>query len=126
MNLEIILTLKQRAKEMLSGDYTRKIGDEELYTIISEWENCYKEKEIYRKTNNEHAKDVLDIEKPYKELLDDSIPKSVIREKIEECKENAHKFYQKKGINTGCKFCNNACNWYSRCKLLKELLGDEQ
>ena len=59
------------------------------------------------------------------ELEENYVSKSAIREKIEECKENAHKFYQKKGINTGCKFCNNACNWYSRCKLLKELLGDE-
>lgn len=64
MNEEIILALKQRAKEMLEGNYERKIGDEELYTIICEWENCYKENEINHKTNCENAKD---IEKAYKE-----------------------------------------------------------
>lgn len=73
MNLEIILALKERAKEMLENNYNRKIGDEELYTIICEWENCYKENEMYRKTNNENVKSVLDIEKLYyeqKELLE--------------------------------------------------------
>ena len=67
MNLEIILALKQIAKEMLEGNYTRKIGDEELYTIICEWENCFKENETNHKTCCENAKSVLDIEKPYKE-----------------------------------------------------------
>lgn len=42
MSEEIILALKQRAKEMLEGNYDRKIGDEELYTIICEWENDFK------------------------------------------------------------------------------------
>lgn len=67
MNLENILALKQRAKEMLEGNYTRKIGDEELYIIICEWENCFKENETNHKTVCENAKSVLDIEKPYKE-----------------------------------------------------------
>lgn len=67
MNEEIILALKQRAKEMLEENYERKIGDEELYTIICEWENCYKENQIISKINCENAKSVLDIEKAYKE-----------------------------------------------------------
>lgn len=50
MNLEIISALKQRAKEMLDENYTRKIGDEELYTIICEWENCYKDSELLNYT----------------------------------------------------------------------------
>ena len=58
MNLEIILALKQRAKEMLEGNYIRKIGDEELYTIICEWENCFKENEINHKTACENATSV--------------------------------------------------------------------
>lgn len=70
MNEEIILALKQRAKEMLEGNYKRKIGDEELYTIICEWENCYKENEMNHKTACENAKSVLDIEKPYKEQME--------------------------------------------------------
>ena len=38
MNKEIISALKQRAKEMLEGNYSRKLGDEEIYTIICELE----------------------------------------------------------------------------------------
>lgn len=49
MNIEIIKSLKERAKEMLGDNYNRKIGDEEIYTIICELENFYtayeKEKE---------------------------------------------------------------------------------
>lgn len=67
MNEEIILALKQRAKEMLEGNYERKLGDEEIYTIICEWENCFKENEINHKTACENAVSVLRIEKPYKE-----------------------------------------------------------
>ena len=33
-----IIALKQRAEKMLKNDYSRKIGDEEIYTIICEWE----------------------------------------------------------------------------------------
>ena len=44
-----IETLKERAKEMLDNNYSRKIGDEELYTIICEWENVLKELETYKK-----------------------------------------------------------------------------
>ena len=39
MNIEIIKSLKERAKEMLEDNYDRKIGDEEIYTIICELEN---------------------------------------------------------------------------------------
>ena len=53
MNIEIIKALKQRAKEMLENNYNRKIGDEEVYTIICELENFYtayeKEKEKNKK-----------------------------------------------------------------------------
>ena len=44
-----IETLKERAKEMLDNNYSRKIGDEELYTIICKWENAAKELETYKK-----------------------------------------------------------------------------
>lgn len=39
MNTEIIKNLKERAEEMLDGNYYRKIGDGEIYTIICELEN---------------------------------------------------------------------------------------
>lgn len=42
MNIEIINSLKERAKEMLKDNYDRKIGDEEIYTIICELENFYR------------------------------------------------------------------------------------
>ena len=38
MNKEIILALKQRAKEMLEGNYSRRLSEEEIYTIICELE----------------------------------------------------------------------------------------
>ena len=38
MNKEIILALKQRAQEMLKDNYSRKLWDEEIYTIICELE----------------------------------------------------------------------------------------
>ena len=37
---ETIKQLKKRAKEMLHNNYKRKIGDEEIYTIICEWGNA--------------------------------------------------------------------------------------
>lgn len=53
MNIEVIKSLKERAKEMLEDNYNRKIGDEEIYTIICELENFYtaykKEKEKNKK-----------------------------------------------------------------------------
>lgn len=65
MNEEIILALKQRAKEMLEGNYDRKIGDEELYTIICEWENDFKllnhmSKRFEEALNDMHLEFMLD------------------------------------------------------------------
>lgn len=61
MNIEIINSLKQRAKEMLENNYNRKIGDEEVYTIICELENFYtayeKEKEKNKKIKWKPIKD---------------------------------------------------------------------
>ena len=56
---DIVETLKQRAKEMLNDDYSRKIGDEELYTIICEWENSLKELETYKKIAEKLAEDKI-------------------------------------------------------------------
>lgn len=57
MNIEIINSLKERAKEMLKDNYDRKIGDEEIYTIICELENFYtayeKEKEANKRLDKE-------------------------------------------------------------------------
>ena len=58
MNIEIIKSLKERAKEMLEDNYNRKIGDEEIYTIICELENFYtayeKEKEKNKKLSEQN------------------------------------------------------------------------
>lgn len=55
-----IIVLKQRAEEMLKNDYSRKIGDEEIYTIICEWEKTLdlykKEKEKRIELENKIAK----------------------------------------------------------------------
>ena len=59
MNIEIIKSLKERAKEMLEDNYDRKIGDEEIYTIICELENFYtayeKEKEKNKNLEQENS-----------------------------------------------------------------------
>ena len=59
MNIEIIKSLKERAKEMLKDNYNRKIGDEEVYTIICELENFYtayeKEKEKNKNLEQENS-----------------------------------------------------------------------
>jgi len=55
---ETIQALKQRAKEMLNDDYSRKIGPEEIYTIICEWKKTLKELEIKDKIINEMAEDL--------------------------------------------------------------------
>ena len=51
-----IIALKQRAEKMLKNDYSRKIGDEEIYTIICEWEKNFdlykKEKEKNKELEN--------------------------------------------------------------------------
>ena len=66
MNEEMknIIALKQRAEEMLKDDYSRKIGDEEIYTIICEWEKTFdlydkekEEKERYKRLAEANLKD---------------------------------------------------------------------
>ena len=56
VHLETIQTLKERAHQALNCDYTEespKLGLEEVYTAICEWENCYKELlELREKYNN--------------------------------------------------------------------------
>lgn len=68
MNIEIIKSLKERAKEMLEDNYDRKIGDEEIYTIICELENFYtayeKEKEKNKRAEElymQHNQMIIDI-----------------------------------------------------------------
>lgn len=53
MNIEVIKSLKERAKEMLEDNYNRKIGDEEIYTIICELENFYTAYEKEKEKNKE-------------------------------------------------------------------------
>lgn len=47
-----IITLKQRAEKMLKNDYSRKIGDEEIYTIICEWEKNF---DLYKKEKEQNS-----------------------------------------------------------------------
>lgn len=61
----------------------------------------------------EKLKNVLD-EQSLKEALEDYIPKSLIKEKIEEYK-----------AKTDCRYCNNSCDSYAVCKVLEELLKGE-
>ncbi len=61
MNIEIINSLKQRAKEMLENNYNRKIEDEEVYTIICELENFYTAYEKEKEKNKELEKKLDEI-----------------------------------------------------------------
>ena len=56
MNIEIIKSLKERAKEMLEDNYDRKIRDEEIYTIICELENFYTAYEKEKEENEQWKK----------------------------------------------------------------------
>ncbi len=47
-----IIALKQRAEKMLKNDYSRKIGDEEIYTIICEWEKNF---DLYKKEKEQNS-----------------------------------------------------------------------
>lgn len=53
MNIETIKALKERAKEMFEDNYNRKIGAEEIYTIIVELENFYTAYEKEKEKNME-------------------------------------------------------------------------
>ena len=112
MNIEIIKALKERAKEMLEDNYNRKIGDEEIYTIICELENFYtayeKEKETshYNQSQLDIANAKLVEEKEKNKLLEENyssahedinwfcenyIHKNKLKEIVDECipkKEN--------------------------------------
>jgi len=58
MYIEIIKALKERAKEMLEDNYKRRIGDEEIYTIICELENFYTAYEKQNKIIDLMARDL--------------------------------------------------------------------
>ena len=78
LNIKIIRELKERANEMLNGNYSRKISEEEIYTIICEYEELLNrrwyrvsEEEIIEKLSN-YLKDSLgkDLIKALKTTLD--------------------------------------------------------
>ena len=88
MKIENIKSLKERAKEMLEGDYTNAIGTEELYTIICEWENALSELEKWRKIKQELIKvnkKIYDVE-AIEELIEEICNKDKELEKLK--KEN--------------------------------------
>ena len=82
MNKEIINALLERAEEMLDKNYDRKIGAEEIITILREYERLKEENEELQKELNSKIK-----------ALDramncaDYISKDKIRDKIKELKE---------------------------------------
>lgn len=82
MNIKIIKDLKQRANEMLNDNYERKIGDEEIYTIICELENFYTAYEKEKEKNKELTERVLKLESD--KFWDNVVSKSKIKAKIEE------------------------------------------
>ncbi len=93
MNIEIIKALKERAKEMLADNYNRKIGDEEIYTIICELENFYTAYEKEKEKNKELTDEYLiqrDLINP--EFMKDYISKDKIKAKIEEIELNDKKY----------------------------------
>ena len=93
MNIEIIKSLKERAKEMLEDNYDRKIGDEEIYTIICELENFYTAYEKEKEKNKELEKPKYVINCKTNEitkLTNDFVSKDKIKAKIEEVKEGTY------------------------------------
>ena len=81
MNIEIIKSLKERAKEMLEDNYDRIIGDEEIYTIICELEKQSKEIEEL-KQEKEYLNCIIESDK------DNYINKDKIKAEIEELQED--------------------------------------
>ena len=80
MNIEIIKSLKERAKEMLEDNYDRKIGDEEIYTIICELENFYTAYEKEKEKNKELTERVLKLESD--KFWDNVVSKNKIKQII--------------------------------------------
>ena len=80
------------------------------YKEIQVLENLIKE---YKKTKYE-LESVKEIYYTQKEIETDYIPKSKVKEKIEELKKNED-----------CRYCNNACHKYARCMMLQELMEDK-
>jgi type I site-specific restriction-modification system R (restriction) subunit len=81
VNKEIINALLERAEEMLDKNYSRKIGAEEIITILREYERLQKE--------NEELKGDLERDIYARDCLaKHSISKDKIRNKIIELEED--------------------------------------
>ena len=127
MNIETIKSLKERAKEMLNGNFKRIIDAEEIYTIICEWEQ-EKEKNNRNKAMLLKRLDKLkySIENDFplsikKQPLWDEhyvqyVDKSKIEEKIKE--------YEKKLNNTSFVLDSEYYGLISKIQVLKQLLEE--
>ena len=92
MNIETIKTLKERAKEMLKDNYNRKIGDEEIYTIICELENfytAYKKEKRLAETNLKDSKEYQDNMCNHRCILNSEVEE--LEEELEKEKEKNKK-----------------------------------
>ena len=92
MNIETIKTLKERAKEMLKDNYNRKIGDEEIYTIICELENfytAYKKEKRLAETNLKDSKEFQDNMCNHRCILNSEVEE--LEEELEKEKEKNKK-----------------------------------
>ena len=119
MNTETIKKLKERAKEMLEDNYDRKIGDEEIYTIICELENFYT---AYEKEKGENVKlrlqDIPLIEgelKAYKDRVNE------LKQELEKEKEKNKKAID--FINDKNNYFEDGENWQNILKI-KEILEE--
>ena len=96
MNIEIIKSLKERAKEMLEDNYDRKIGDEEIYTIICELENfytAYKKEKRLAETNLKDSKEFQDNMCNHRCILNSEVEE--LEEELEKEKEKNKEYTMK-------------------------------
>ena len=118
---ETIQALKKRAKEMLNNDYSRKIGDEEIHTIICEWEYTLSELETYKKANDNSLVKNVELKIELKTLEQSNKNLLAKKSELETWKKIAEKlaeqvkrdtvFYDSKGISS----CDLSEEKYCKC-----------
>lgn len=123
MNIEIIKSLKERAKEMLEDNYDRKIGDEEIYTIICELENfytAYKKEKRLAETNLKDSEEFQDNMCTHRCILNSKVEE--LEAELEKEKEKNKKTID--FINDKNNYFEDGENWKNVLKI-KEILEEE-
>ena len=123
MNIETIKTLKERAKEMLKDNYNRKIGDEEIYTIICELENfytAYKKEKRLAETNLKDSEEFQDNMCNHRCILNSEVEE--LKQELEKEKDKIKKAID--FINDENNFFEDGENWQNVLKI-KEILEEE-